>query len=219
MAGPEPCTNACLWLAVAAGVRKLDPSGIADTVLRDQIADIWAAAALVPDDAHHREQRESPRTDSVGALAHLLRCYVCTKMKDSSDRWQASFAVDSLEAYHAKVDRMAVYAFADHQMLFELAERLAVKIVVVPRDHTWNLEEFAPTVVDPQREIILGNNDSHFVWLRLSNHPPVIPPGGVDPPVIPPGGVAHIRAGARRSWGAHVTDSWVVCRRKLRKLK
>ena len=172
-AGPQPCTSACLWLSVAAGIRRHDPESIVDEVLRESLRPHLIAAASVLDEALHRASRHHPRTDAIGKLAHALRVYVCNAMLASPARWLPSFEVASLGAYNAKIRGMARDAFADHQMLLELAERLGVCIDVVPAVPAWSMTRVDPCHADLTKRVVLGNNDTHFVWLAPEPSPPL----------------------------------------------
>ena len=87
-------------------------------------------------------------------------------MIDAPDRWLHFFAVATADDYHALLGRMKQNEYADHYALVELAERLGVKIVVVPARPLWTVTDVDPLVAADDRRILLGNDDHHFVWLR-----------------------------------------------------
>jgi hypothetical protein len=60
---------------------------------------------------------------------------------------------------------MRTIAFADHQTLVEIAERLQVRIVVVPEDPRLSTITIDHAEESMERTILLGNDNRHYVWL------------------------------------------------------
>ena len=51
VAGPPPCTFACLWLSMAAGLAALDPALVPDVALRSLVSPLLASlSAVAPGD-------------------------------------------------------------------------------------------------------------------------------------------------------------------------
>ena len=144
IAGPPPRTNACQFLScVAAASRVLGhgatvPDHELWASIQADLAAVTATAAL----ELRGSARASPRADPVGVAADYLRGHVCAHMLSAPGiaRWLPSFAMISgarnapagggvgIHDYQQHVHAMRGSAFADHQTLVEIAERLGVRI-------------------------------------------------------------------------------------------
>ena len=160
-------------------------AGIADDSLRRAIQTDMATVRTTPATRMLQEQRVSG-DDAIGSAAAYTRRHVCQWMRTEAGqaKWLPSFKLASRDVndwpsiasrvpvYQRAVEGMATNDFAGHQTLVELAERLRLRIQVVPSGTTDPMPmTIDPTDQDPanpvpqERTIVLGNNDVHYVWL------------------------------------------------------
>ena len=194
-AGPNPCTNACLWLSVVAGAsRILDAtSEVADGVLFAEILDDLRNVNAIAARQLRHQARVLPRQDAVSAVAHHLRQYMCTAMVSAAGRarwfpWFANLGGHvnapggggaTIAQYDAHVRALRIDAFADHLNVVQVAEALSLRIHVISWTPLGAVHDWAVTTVGPAHPvgtILLGNNDQHYVWL--------CPTGGAPAPNV-----------------------------------
>ncbi|CAE8595439.1 unnamed protein product, partial [Polarella glacialis] len=179
IAGTAPKTNACFWLSfIAAASHVLGPDHQAPDMA------IWTAlredlAAVRETEASHLQHaaRNGPRVDAVGTAADYLRRYACDRMAtaDGCERWQpwfANLAGDvnapegggaSLVQYMAHVAGLRTHIFADQLNVVQVSEMFGIRIKIIPKDETWAITTIN---ADADKCIFLGNDDTHYVWLK-----------------------------------------------------
>ena len=141
-----------------------------------------ATRAMSPE-SMQRDARDTPRTDPVGTAANELREYVCDSMGTANgiSKWLPFFAhlagrMNSphgggadRDAYLRHVRGLRSRTFADQLNLPMIAQIMGVRIVVVPQTPGGAPTKWAITDVGEDRgnnTIYLGNDDTHYVWLR-----------------------------------------------------
>jgi len=188
LAGPAPRTNACQWLSAIAAASRVLPAGeqVPDVELWRAIADDIATVRATPAHELRRGARATPRLDAVGTAADALRGHVCDDMRraEGQARWLPSFALTAgrqnapggggvgAREYHAHVHSMRTTAFADHNTLVEIAERLRVKIIVLPEHEALGTIIIDHVEQSDDRMLLLGNDNMHYVWLARSDQLP-----------------------------------------------
>lgn len=179
VAGPSPRTNACLWLSLVAGLAHLKRPvhSVPDVDILQRLAPFLERIAGQPATTLQCAHRKTPRVDPLGIAADILRSKACDDMLTDLgvERWLPFFAqlvgnVNSPEGngvtvqqYRQHVAALRVHAFADQINLVQIASMLRIRIVVIPERSDWPIQRINPTATS---EIILGNNDSHYVWLQ-----------------------------------------------------
>ena len=179
VAGPSPRTNACLWLSVVAGFAHLVPRvhSVPDVALLQRLEPFLERIAGQPATTLQCAHRKTPRLDPLGIAADILRSKACDDMLTDLgvERWLPFFAqlvgnVNSPEGngvavqqYREHVAALRVHAFADQINLVQIASMLRIRIVVIPERPDWPIQRVSATATNL---IILGNNDSHYVWLK-----------------------------------------------------
>ena len=76
---------------------------------------------------------------------------------------------------------MAEREFADELVILAMTLEFNVRIVCVPYTHPgaarpWAISTYAAPTTPPGNEIVLGNNDVHFMWITSTfpGEPPVV---------------------------------------------
>ena len=180
-AGPH--TNACFWLCLAAGWSRCAPKAYVSVELlrlHEQ------ARCLTPSDL------ETPRrsaSDAVGIVADGLRQYFCGPtgimlnpevmavyapiFAACNDVYGDNTRPANLEAYRQWIAKVARVEFADELILAAAAKFLKVCITTVPHtpagDDAWVIAQHPESdgwaAESITEEIVMGNNDVHYVWL------------------------------------------------------
>jgi hypothetical protein len=186
-------TNACFWLAFAAGWVSLP-----------QAADASPGTAKAPWTDLLQPAREEVLAwtsggqanrrvdhDSLGRLADAMRQWFCAKggyMHGEREKtcWMPSWTepetprsqkskkagkglpeVTREASYGKWLEQVAEDGFADELIVSAVSETLRACIVVVPAERRWTVSEYRVVQGgDVSNTVYLGNNNVHFVWLR-----------------------------------------------------
>jgi hypothetical protein len=172
-------TNACFWLAFAAGwVSRPQAAGASRGTAKTpwtallQPARKQVLAWTSGEEANHRAH-----DDSLGQLADAMRQWFCAAggymhgAREKS-RWMPNWTepptqVRSEASYGEWLERVAEDGFADELIVSAVSGTLCARIVVVPAEKHWALSEYGGDQEgDVSNTVYLGNDNMHFVWLR-----------------------------------------------------
>jgi hypothetical protein len=173
-------TNACFWLCLAAGLAA--SSWSTDSVSVQALLTETHAMDLCQLD---RAPARSVRTSALGKLASTLRTHFCRghssvlMRPDMQERIYQAFAglradgpLRTLGMYERWVNRLAKNEFADELVIVAVAIELKIRIICVPftpstSERPWAITTYqeSASAIPEDRNIYLGNNDVHYMWL------------------------------------------------------
>jgi len=176
-------TNACFWLCLAAGLGlsswRLEAQalpGLADT------GDLLHEVRTLP--LAFFDKGVGVRTSPLGLFAERLRKYMCAGpdavllRRDMLEKLFPAFAAigtnserRQLRHYREWVERLADREFADELVILAVTLEFNVRIVCIPHTRPdaprpWAISTYAPPTAPLGNEIVLGNNDVHYMWLK-----------------------------------------------------
>ena len=180
-------TAACFWLSLAAGLSRTTwampraASAFADAPL-SLLHDV---ASMTLEDMNVGCGSKALNDTPVGRLAYMLRAYMChgpsaVLLRPSViARIYPAFALLATTAnrqqithYKRWVERLGSSEYADELVIHAVVHELGVCIRVVPYTPAtsrapWRIPEYRPEGARerPAPEVLLGNNDVHYVWL------------------------------------------------------
>lgn len=178
-------TNACFWLCLVAGLSRStwEPDAHALQGI-EGIAALWPQVRAL--DLIAMDRSMAIGRTPLGLFAEKIRKYMCDGpnavlvRRDMMQRIFPAFAaLDSrsarrgLQHYKEWVQRLADREFADELVILAVTLELNVRIVCVPYTlpgaaRPWAISNYAPPTAPPGNEIVLGNNDIHYMWLAAS---------------------------------------------------
>ena len=175
-------TNACFWLCLAAGLSKghwqVDAQALPGLV---GIAGLLDEVRLLP--LAFFDGGANVRQSPLGRLAEKLRTYMCAGpgavllRRDMLEKLFPAFAAIAAgsvrrELHHYKrwVQRLADREFADELVILAVTLELKVRIVCIPYTrpeaaNEWAISTYAPPGDPVVTDIVVGNNDVHYMWL------------------------------------------------------
>jgi hypothetical protein len=172
-------TNACFWLAFAAGwVSRPQAAGASrGTAKTPWTALLQPARKQVLAWTSGEEANRRAHDDSLGQLADAMRQWFCADggyMHGAHEkiRWMPNWTepptqVRSEASYGEWLERVAEDGFADELIVSAVSGTLCARIVVVPAEKHWALSEYGGDQEgDVSNTVYLGNDNMHFVWLR-----------------------------------------------------
>jgi len=175
-------TNACFWLCLAAGLTRSswEPSAHALQGV-DGILELWPQVRA--SDLVAMDRSATIALTPLGRFAEQLRKYMCDGpnavlvRRDIMQRLFPAFAAldprsarRGIQHYKEWVQRLADREFADELVIITVALELNVRIVCIPYTpagaaRPWAISNYAAPATPPGNEIVLGNNDVHFMWI------------------------------------------------------
>jgi len=186
-------TNACFWLCLAAGWSRCPATQYGDADLQ-RLHDLTKTITL--EELETRRTDRDVAVDQLGRAADALRQFFCGRdgymfrnqivaiyapifaachaVYGASDRYT------TLESYKRWIGNVARGEFADELILAAVAKCLQLCITTVPHTPFGNtawaiaqhpMEELWPSL-GITHEIVMGNNDVHYVWLTRDDMPP-----------------------------------------------
>ena len=172
-------TNACFWLALAAGLAKSAWQintqalpGLSDSV------EVLQRVRAMP--LCHLHLSQGVRLSPLGLLAEKLRRYMCAgssaillKPAVQARLFPAFAAIDSrsgpreLQHYKQWVARLADKEFADELVLLAVVLELGIRIVAIPYTPNDSACKWCISTYGSHHdiEVVVGNNDVHFMWI------------------------------------------------------
>jgi hypothetical protein len=170
-------TNACFWLALAAGLSysawEIDTQALPG--LSGSVATLQQSRTT-PLMSLHRSP--NVRCSPLGLLAEKLRRYMCAGTTAALLRpdlqarlFPAFAAIDSksgprqLQHYKHWVARLADREFADELVILAVVLELKIRIVAIPYTPTDSATKWYISTYGAQNdlEVVIGNNDVHFM--------------------------------------------------------
>jgi hypothetical protein len=186
----EGTSNACFWLALAAGWSRCtwEPAPQHEQPQWPETIALRATVGGLSTEVFHRDRRPSGSA-AVGRLAAQLRSIFCAgdssvmRQREMVRRWFPAFAAlnpndapRTMRDYCLWLQDVATCGFADELVVAAVATFLSIKIVVVPFTPPrsvarWKISEYQPPgeSVPMSRTIFLGNDDLHYVWLSADD--------------------------------------------------
>jgi hypothetical protein len=183
-------TNACCWLSLAAGLAasSWSPNSVDGQALPAVIGSLLAETRAMDLHLLDNAADSTIKNTPLGNLAATLRQHFCADpapillRPDMMGRIYQAFAGlqedgpdRSLGMYKTWVRRLATNEFADELVLVAVAIELKIRIVSVPFTPTtaarpWVISTIqdAASVIPDDRNIYMGNNDVHYMWLSRS---------------------------------------------------
>jgi hypothetical protein len=148
------------------------------------MAELWIKVRAL--DLLSLDNSATVRQSSLGLLAEKLRKYMCDGpdavllRQDMLEKLFPAYAgIDArserrqLHHYRQWVQRVAEKEFADELVVLAVTLELNVRIVCIPytrpgATRPWTISTYAPPTALPDNEIVLGNNDVHYMWITPS---------------------------------------------------
>jgi hypothetical protein len=182
--------NACFWLCLAAGLTtsSWSPNCVDGQALPADVGNLLAETRAM--DLHLLDKVDGRyiKNTPLGTLAATLRQHFCAdpagilRRPDMMARIYQAFAGlqedgpdRTIRMYKQWVDRLATDEFADELILVAVAIEMKIRIVCVPftpatATRPWVIATYqdAASVIPDDRNIYVGNNDVHYVWLTRS---------------------------------------------------
>ena len=182
-------SNACFWLCLAAGLAAsswspncVDNGQALPAVFDNLLAETRAMDLQLLD---KKAAGRSIKHTALGSLAAALRQHFCANptpillRPDMMGKIYQAFAglredgpQRTINMYRKWVGKLATDEFADELVLVAVAIELRIRIVCVPYTPTtasrpWVITTYqdVASVVPDDRNIYLGNNDVHYMWL------------------------------------------------------
>ena len=130
------------------------------------------------------DKGEGVRTSALGLFAERLRKYMCAGSdavllrRDMLEKLFLAFAAigtnserRQLRHYREWVERLADREFADELVILAVTLEFNVRIVCIPHTRPdaprpWAISTYAPPTAPLGNEIVLGNNDVQYMWLK-----------------------------------------------------
>jgi hypothetical protein len=108
-----------------------------------------------------------------GPNAVLVRRDMMQRISPAFAALDSRSARRGLQHYKEWVQRLADREFADELVILAVTLELNVRIVCVPYTlpgaaRPWAISNYAPPTAPLGNEIVLGNNDIHYMWLAAS---------------------------------------------------
>ena len=183
-------TNACFWLCLAAGLAasSWSPNCVDGQALPAVVGNLLAETRAMDLQLLDKAAGSGIKNTALGLLAGTFRQHFCADPApillhpDMMGRIYQAFAglqedgpERTLGMYKHWVGRLATKEFADELVLIAVAIELRIRIVCVPftpamAARPWVITTYldVASVVPEDRNVYLGNNDVHYMWLSRS---------------------------------------------------
>ena len=178
-------TNACFWLCLSAGLSKSSWSPSAHALQGiDGLLELWPQVRAC--DLVAMDRSATIARSPLGLFAEKLRKYMCDGpnavlvRRDILQKLYPAFAAldpgsarRGMQHYKEWVQRLADREFADELVILAVTLELNVRIVCIPYTRPgaarpWSISTYAAPTTPPGNEIVLGNNDVHFMWITTT---------------------------------------------------